>query len=417
MNNYLESTKVLGINGIGRIGKLTFWNHLMLKHFDGFVLNAGRKVGKNLDDIVDFLTKDSTYGSLDTFLYGYSGKTCKVEITDREAGIFKINGTPVQILSDARNPRDINWAKRGVQLVVECTGTFNDPAVPADHPKGSVRGHLEAGAEKVICSAPFKIKDDSLKMPSDSGMFVYGVNHMKYDPDVHHIISAASCTTTGLAHMIKPLLETRETAEIITASMSTVHASTNNQNILDAVPRAGDSDLRRNRSVFNNIIPTTTGAAIALEEVLPEIKAIGFMADSVRIPISTASLITLNVTFNTKLHESGEPVLSRAFLNDIYKKASLGPQKDMLVFSEKQNVSSDIVGYRAAIVIEGVETHTRTGFMPVYARSLREYGIDSMQDINIPVTHAKIFGWYDNELGSYVNFLGKLTVYIDKNMP
>jgi len=416
MNNYLESTKILGINGIGRIGKLTFWNHLMLKHFDGFVLNAGRGVGKSMEDIVDFLTKDSTYGSLDTFLYGYTGKSCQIEITDRENGIFRINGVPVQILYDARNPRDINWAKRGVRLVVECTGTFNDPTRPADHPKGSVRGHLEAGAEKVICSAPFKIRDDSLKMPPDSGMFVYGVNHMKYDPDTHHIISAASCTTTGLAHMIKPLLETRETAEIITASMSTVHASTNNQNILDAVPKANDSDLRRNRSVFNNLIPTTTGAAIALEEILPEIKAIGFMADSVRVPISTASLITLNVTFNTKLSESGEPILSRAFLNDIYKSAAAGAQKDMLVFSEKQNVSSDMIGYRAAIVIEGVETHTRTGFMPIYAKTLKEYGIDSSQDIQIPVTHAKIFGWYDNELGSYVNFLGKLTVYIDKTM-
>ena len=416
MKNYLNSKKILGINGIGRVGKLTFWNHLNLGHFDGFVLNAGRRVGQSMEDIVDFLTKDSTYGSLDIFLYGYSGKKCSIEIIDDEEGVFQINGIPVQVLFNARNPRDINWAKRGVQLVVECTGHFIDPTVPSDHPKGSVRGHLEAGAEKVIISAPFKIMDDSLKTPSDSGMFVYGVNHTKYDPDIHHIISAASCTTTGLAHMIKPLLETKETSEIITASMSTVHASTNNQNILDAVPGEGDSDLRRNRSVFNNIIPTTTGAAIALEEIMPEIKEIGFMADSVRVPISTASLITLNLTFNTKLDESGDPVLNKSFLNDIYQKAAAGAQKDMLVFSEKQNVSSDMIGYRAAIVIEGVETHTRTGFMPVYAKTMKEYGIDSPRDINIPVTHAKIFGWYDNELGSYVNFLGKLTVYVDKNM-
>ncbi len=416
MKQYLKSKKILGINGIGRIGKLTFWNQLYLGHFDGFVLNTGRKVGKSLEDIVDFLITDSTYGTIDNFLYGYTGKTCKVEIADRENGIFEINGIPTRILWNARNPRDINWAKHGVQLVVECTGAYNDPTVPADDPKGSVRGHLEAGAVKVLVSAPFKIKDDSQKMPLDSGMFVYGINHMKYEPDVHHIISAASCTTTGLAHMIKPLLETKETAEIVTASMSTVHAATNNQHILDAVPKSGDSDLRRNRSVFNNIIPTTTGAAIALEEILPEIREIGFMADSVRVPINTASFLTLNVTFNTKLSEMGDPVISRDFINEIYRKASLGAQKDMLVFSEKQNVSSDMIGYRAAIIIEGVETHTRTGFLPVYAKTLREYGIESAQDINIPVTHAKISGWYDNELGSYVNFLSKLIIYVDQNM-
>ncbi len=412
-----QSKKILGINGVGRIGKLTFWNQLNQKHFDGFVLNAGRKVGKKFEDMVDYLLKDSTYGSLDIFLYGYTGKTCKVEIINNEEGIFEINGVQVKVLSEARNPRDINWAKEGVQLVIDCTGKNIDPTVPADDPKGSVRGHLEAGAKKVIVSAPFKIKDKSLKMPTDCGMFVYGINHMKYNPDAHHIVSAASCTTTGLAHMIKPLLETRETAEIVTASMSTVHAATNNQNILDAMPKEGQSDLRKNRSFMNNIIPTTTGAAIALEEILPEIKQIGFMADSVRVPISTASLITLNVTFNTKLcEETGEPVISRNFINNVFKKAADGAQKDMLVFSEKQNVSSDIVGYRGAIVIEGVETHTRTGFMPVYAKTLKEHGIQCSQDINIPVTQAKIFGWYDNELGSYVNFLGKLAVYIDKNM-
>ena len=281
MDLQFKNKKILGINGIGRIGKLTFWNQLRLGHFGGFVLNAGRKVGKSLEDTIDYLIKDSTYGSLNVFLYGYSGKTCEVKIVDREEGLFTINGVQVKFLSQARNPRDINWAKEGVQLVIDCTGKYLDPTIPADHPKGSVRGHLEAGAKKVIVSAPFKIRDNSKKMPEDSGMFVYGVNHMRFDPMAHHIISAASCTTTGLAHMIKPLLETEETSEIITASMSTVHAATNNQNILDAPLQRGNR-LRRNRSVFNNIIPTTTGAAIALEEILPEIKQIGFMADSVQ---------------------------------------------------------------------------------------------------------------------------------------
>jgi len=414
---HLGSKKKLGINGIGRIGKLTLWNHLSVGHFESFILNTGRRVGRELEDIIDYLLKDSTYGNLDRFLYGYSNKRSAVQIIDREAGLFAINDRPIKVLMEARNPRDINWAREGVQLVVECTGAYIDPAAPADKPKGSARGHLEAGAEKVIVSAPFKISDNAQKIPDDCGMFVYGVNHVKYDPSKHHIISAASCTTTGLAHMIKPLLETRETSEIVTASMSTVHAATNNQKILDAVPRANDADLRRNRSVFNNIILTTTGAAHALEEIMPEIKDIGFMADSVRIPISTSSLIMLNVTFKTFLTETGEPLLNRNLINEMYKKAAEGAQKDMVVYSDRQNVSSDLAGFPAAIIIEGTETHTRTGFIPVNAATLRECGVSADVDINIPVTHAKIFGWYDNEMGSYVNFLGKLTVYVDKNMP
>ncbi len=417
MNNLLKSTKKIGINGIGRIGKLTLWNHLNYGHFDGFVINAGRKVGKKLEDFIDYLVKDSTFGSLDNFFYGYSGKTCDIEITDRDSAIFTINGLPIKLIADSRNPRNINWAKEDVRLVVECTGNFVDPTVPADHPKGSMRGHLEAGAEKVIVSAPFKVADNIQEIPSDCGTFVYGINHHEYEPDDHHIVSAASCTTTGLAHMVSPLLDTRETSEIITISMSTVHAATNNQNILDSAPKADASDLRKTRSVFNNIIMTTTGAGFALENILPEIKQIGIMADSVRVPISTASLIVLNVTFNTTLSEDGEPLLSKNFINNIYKKAAEGPQKEMLVYSEKKNVSSDMIGYPAAIIIEGAETHTRTGFIPFYADTLREHGIDIQEDINIPVTHAKIFGWYDNELGSYVNFLGKLAVYVDKNMP
>ena len=415
MDSYFDNHKVLGINGLGRIGKLVLWHNLSEQHYEGYVLNTGRLVGKKLQDAIDYLLHDSTYGSLERFLFGYNGRKLSVTIEDEERGKFSINDIPMVLLRDARNPRDIQWGKHNVRIVVECTGKFLDPSVPADESKGSLRGHLEAGAEKVIVSAPFKMKDESVRLPEDSGMFVYGINHMKYDPLQQHIISAASCTTTGLAHMMKPLLENEETSEIITASMSTVHAVTNNQSVLDAVPEAGKGDLRRNRSVFNNIIPTSTGAAIALEHILPQIRHIGFMADSVRIPIATSSLITLNVTFHSRLDEAGNPVINRHYLNKLYKEAGQGAQKDMLVFSEKQNVSSDMIGYKAAIVIEGVETHTRTGFMPVYAKSLQKYGIDFSQDIQIPVTHAKIFGWYDNEMGSYVHFLNRLVQYVDQN--
>ena len=416
MNAPLQSKRMLGINGIGRIGKLTLWNHLNLKHFDGIVINAGREVGKKAEDIIHYLTTDSTYGTIDRFLYGYTGKSCNVKVLDETECVFEMNGMPVKILRKERNPRNIDWSREGVRLVVDCTGVFLDPTQPSDSPKGSIRGHLEAGAEKVIASAPFKIKDSSQRMPDDSALFVYGVNHASYDPARHHILSAASCTTTGLAHMIKPLLDTEETSRIITASMSTVHAATNNQNILDAPPKAGSKDLRRNRSVFNNIIPTSTGAAIALEEILPEIKRVGFMADSVRVPTSTVSLISLNITFRTDLNLTGEPIINREFINDIYRKAASGAQKGLLIFSEEQNVSSDLMGCQAAVIIEGSENHTRTGFLPLSAEVLREYGIETAQDINLPVTHAKIFGWYDNEFGNYVNCLGKLTVYVDKNM-
>lgn len=417
MSDVMQNRKKLGINGMGRIGKLTLWQQLINGHFNSFIVNTGRAVGRELEDIIDYLLSDSTYGSLDHFLYGHSGKKAKVEIVDREEFIFTIDGVPVKILTSARNPREINWAREGVQLVIESTGAFVDPAAPADQPGGSARGHLEAGAEKVIVSAPFKIADNAQKLPPDSAMFVYGINHDKYNPLDHHVLSAASCTTTGLAHMIKPLLETKETKDIVTASMSTVHAATNNQTILDNVPKAGAGDLRRSRSVFNNIILTTTGAARALEDILPEISKIGFMADSVRIPTNTASLIMLNATFKTKLSQTGDPLVNRELINTIYQNAAEGAQKNMVIFSNKQNVSADIIGFQAAVAIEGVETHTRTGFISLDANTLSDCGIKTACDINIPVTHAKIFGWYDNELGSYVNFLSRLTIYVEKNMP
>ena len=214
---------------------------------------------------------------------------------------------------------------------------------------------------------------------------------------------------------MKPILEDRLTSQILTASMSTVHAATNTQSILDAVPKAGQGDLRKNRSILDNIIITSTGAAKALEKMLPAIQSVGFMADSVRIPTDTVSLIVLNLTFKSALDENGAPLLDKGYINGIFEKASLGGQKGLLVLSEKQNVSSDLKGEMAAVVIEGVETHTRTGFISLDEDILKEYGVKK-RNIRIPVTHAKICGWYDNEMGSYVNCLGKLTVHVDGNI-
>lgn len=409
----MNTHKYLGINGLGRIGKLTLWNMLNDERFDGFVINAGREVGQSFEDMIDFIMTDSTYGSLERFLFGYTGKSCDVEILDKESCTALINGKRIKVLTEERNPKQIGWDKENVEIVVDCTGVFLDPNKESDSKGGSLRGHLEAGAKKVICSAPFKLGSGK-DIPEDAMMTVFGINHENYDADKHNILSSASCTTTALSHMMKPLMDNTETNRIITASMSTIHASTNNQMILDGVPKAGAKDLRRNRSVFNNIILTSTGAAKALEVVMPEIKDIGFMADSVRIPANTVSLVSLNITFRSALNGKGEPVIDTEFLNNMYKEASTNDLHDLLVYTDKQTVSSDVRGKKASVVIEGFETHTRTGFISLPKEIMFDCGVAG--DIRLPVTHAKIFGWYDNEFGNYVNSLSHLVALVDDKM-
>ncbi|MDY0151855.1 MAG: glyceraldehyde 3-phosphate dehydrogenase NAD-binding domain-containing protein [Candidatus Cloacimonas sp.] len=412
MNLGLRNKKLLGINGLGRIGKLLLWNQIHLRHFDGIIVNCGRDVGKELDDLLQAIETDSTYGSLHKFLKGIVGGKAEIKIIDASKPLLEIEGMPVKILRTARDPKDINWLNEGVRIVVDCTGNFVDPSVSPESGKPCLRGHLESGALKVICSAPFKMKAGGNPV-TDAKTMIFGINHLDYNPREHHIISAASCTTTGLSHMIKPLLECRETSRIVTASMSTIHAATNTQSILDSVPKTGATDLRKSRSVINNIILSTTGVTKALELVLPVIKNVGFMADSVRIPTSTVSLINLNVTFHTEVNELGEPTVNRQMINDVYRQAAAGPQKDLLVFSERQNVSSDLIGTMAAVTVEAHETHTRTGFIDILPEDLAKQGIKADKSSQMPVTHAKIFGWYDNELGSYVNCLSRLCNYIE----
>ncbi|WXR62597.1 glyceraldehyde 3-phosphate dehydrogenase NAD-binding domain-containing protein [Peptostreptococcaceae bacterium AGR-M142] len=406
--------KYLGINGLGRIGKLVLWNQLIKRHFDGFVINLGRTVGKSFDDLIDFVLTDSTYGDLNRFMYGYTKDELDIEIIDEAGFELSIEGLHIKFLTQERNPKNINWAKENVDIVVDCTGVYLDPKKDSNDKKGSVRGHLDSGAKKVIVSAPFKIKGEKLNMPDDSTMIVYGVNHDTYDNTKHNLISAASCTTTALSHMMKPLLDNIETSRILTASMSTIHAATNNQNILDAMPKEGAGDLRKSRSALNNIIVTSTGAAKALEFILPEISSIGFMADSVRVPTNTVSLVTLNLTFRSSIGKSGCPVINKEFINNIYKKASKNGQKGYLHYSDKQNVSSDLRGKRSLAVIEGVETSTKTGFLPLAKESI--YNMGAVGDLMLPVTHAKIFGWYDNEFGSYVTSLTNIILHVDENL-
>ena len=227
-----------------------------------------------------------------------------IQIVDEKKGALLIDGIPVTILREARNPAEIGWRNHGVDVVAECTGKFQDPTVAPDEKSGSIKGHLAGGAKVVINSSPFKIKNKALSMPDEAVTLIYGINHTAFDYRKHQVVSAASCTTTGLAHMVKPLLEHEATRKILTASMSTIHAVTNSQSILDKTPKAGEKDLRKNRSTLNNIILTSTNAAAALGQVIPEVKNIGFMADSIRVPTNTESLIVLNATFQCQRRQS-----------------------------------------------------------------------------------------------------------------
>ena len=407
----------LGINGLGRIGKLTLWHHVARKFFDEIVINMGRTVGVSLSDLAQYIERDSTYGSLHGYLYGHNAKHV-ISNLDNEKGTMKIDGIRVQILQKARNPVDIGWDRVGVRLVVDTTGQFKDPTLPADTPKGSLRGHIDSGASKVIVSAPFKIKDKSKPMPEDAVTTVMGINDNDYDPRRHRLISNASCTTTCLAHMMKPLINHFGPKSILTASMSTVHAVTGSQEVLDRPAEADAVDLRKNRSIMNNIILTSTGAATTLALVIPEMKEIGFIAESVRIPITTGSLIILVVNLVEEL--TGERIRKET-INNIYKEASKKDPYGYLLYTEEQNVSSDIIGLpRAAAIIEGHETHTRTAEVSLDLKKIcgiqQDKNMDFDQAARISITQAVIYGWYDNELGSYVNILGDRAVSVAENI-
>lgn len=404
---------VLGINGLGRIGKLTLWNQIGRNYFSEIIVNIGRKAGTNLNDVALYIEKDSTYGSLHQYLHGYKAKRI-IENIDEEKGKMLIDGIPVTILRESRNPRNIPWKEHGAKVVVEATGKFKDPATLHDAKEGAARGHLESGAEKVIVSAPFKLREKGIQMPVDATTVVIGINDDQYDNSKHNIISAASCTTTCLAYMIKPLLDYFGPKKILNASMATVHAATGTQEVLDRLPGAGASDLRKNRSIMNNIILTTTGAAQTLELVIPEMRQIGFSAESVRIPTSSGSLIILVVTFSDEI---GGPAISRNLINGIYRDAEQKEKRGYIKYTEEQNVSSDIIGhFGPATIIEGHETHTRTAFATLELSKFSKLPADVLKQlpatIEIPITQAVIYGWYDNEMGSYTNMLGDLTTKI-----
>jgi glyceraldehyde 3-phosphate dehydrogenase len=413
-----EGNMKIGVNGLGRIGKLTVWHHVGRRYFNEILVNIGRQSGTRLADVAHYLERDSTYGALHTYLHGHQAKPVITDI-DESAGTMVVDGITVSVLRKARMPRDIDWKAHDVRLVIDTTGKFLDPTLPADHSTGSLRGHLQAGAEKVVVSAPLKIREEGVPMPDDAVTTVMGVNANDYDPRRHRIVSNASCTTTCLAHMMKPLINAFGAKRILSASMATIHAATGSQQVLDRLPKAGKTDLRKNRSILNNIILTSTGAAKALRLVIPEMEHIGFIAESVRVPVSSGSLIILVLSIQ---ESPSEEMVRRGVINSVYKEAAQLDPNGYLQYTQKQNVSGDILGSpQAAAVIEGDETHTRTADLSLDLASVPGFSqsvLDSLTDtvVRAPVTQAVIYGWYDNEMGSYVNMLGDRTVTIAENM-
>ncbi len=414
MESDTQTRLKLGINGMGRIGKLSVWHHVNRKYFNEIFVNIGRLAGTSLSDIAHYIERDSTYGSLNGFLHGCNSFNVIEHINEKDGSMI-INGIKVSFLRSFRNPSEINWKEHDVKIVVDTTGRFIDPTSSPDHSGGSLRGHIEAGAQKVILSAPFKIKDKRKSMPDDAITTIMGINENDYDPRHHRLISGASCTTTCLAHMMKPLILAFGQKKILSASMSTIHASTGSQAVLDRLPKAGATDLRKNRSIMNNIILTSTGAANTLRMVIPEMEEIGFIAESVRIPTATGSLIILVINLQEELFGGS---IRREMLNEIYRKTAKEDTRGYLMISDKQNVSADIIGIpRAAAIIEGNETHTRTANVTLNLSNIPGLDMSVLTSlkqpvIKIPVTQAVIYGWYDNEMGSYVNMLGDRTVSV-----
>ena len=316
----------LAINGFGRIGRLSL-RTIIERHKKDLTVVA-------INDMADLHTNahlfryDTTYGV-------FPGK---VEVGE---GVLNIDGWNIAVLNQ-KDPSRLPWQKLGVDIVIESTGVFTDAA--------QVRAHLEAGAKKVIITAP--AKDEDLTV-------VLGVNDDAYNPKKHHIVSNASCTTNCLAPVTKVL---HEQFGIERGLMTTTHAYTNDQRILDLT----HTDLRRARAAAMNIVPTTTGAAKAIGLVMPELKG-KLHGLSLRVPTSTVSVVDL--VADLKKTASAED------LNDALKKAADGKLRGILAYSEEPLVSSDFRGNPASSIVDGLSTVVLEGKM------------------------AKVISWYDNEWG------------------
>ncbi|MEN8653436.1 type I glyceraldehyde-3-phosphate dehydrogenase [Streptomyces sp. 21So2-11] len=330
----------VGINGFGRIGRNYF--RALLEQGADIEIVAVNDLGDTATT-AHLLKYDTIMGRL------------KAEVS-HTADTITVDGHTVKVLSE-RNPADIPWGKLGVDIVIESTGIFTK--------KADAEKHIAGGAKKVLISAPAKDEDITIVM---------GVNQEKYDAANHHVISNASCTTNCVAPMAKVL---DENFGIVKGLMTTVHAYTNDQRILD-FPH---SDLRRARAAAENIIPTTTGAAKATALVLPQLKG-KLDGIAMRVPVPTGSVTDLVITL--------ERDVTRDEVNAAFQKASQGDLKGQLVYTEDPIVSSDIVGDPASCTFDSLLT---------------------MAEGN----QVKIIGWYDNEWG-YSNRLVDLTVFVGNQL-
>jgi glyceraldehyde 3-phosphate dehydrogenase len=333
----------IGINGFGRIGRMTF-RAILLNPDVNVEVTAINDLTST--DMLAFLLKyDSTHGALNA------------EVSHDEQHLI-VNGKKIRVYSE-RDPKNIPWGKEGVDVVLECTGFFTDAT--------KANAHIEAGAKKVIISAPASNED---------GTFAIGINHESYDPNKHHIISNASCTTNCLAPIAKVL---HETFGIEKGLMTTIHSYTGDQRLIDAP----HSDPRRARSAAVNMIPTSTGAAKAIGLVLPELKG---KLDGFAIRVPTIDVSVVDLTF-----QATKPVTVEA-INNAMKTAAHGPLKNVLEFLELPLVSSDFIGNAHSSI-----------FDPTMTKILDD-------------NFVKVGAWYDNETG-YSNRLAELTQYVAQRMP
>ena len=334
------STKI-AINGFGRIGR-NYFRALLATHSELEVV------------AVNDLTDTRTLAHL--LKYDAANGTLPGPVKHDDTHLF-VNGQAIRVFSE-RDPLRLPWADLGVDIVIESTGFFTKAELAAKH--------IEAGARKVIISAP---------ATGDDATFVLGVNEQTYDPQRHHIISNASCTTNCLAPVAKVF---HEAFGIEAGLMTTVHAYTADQNLQDGP----HSDLRRARAAGVNIVPTSTGAAKAIGRVIPELdgKLDGF---ALRVPVLTGSITDLTVT-------ASRPVTVEE-VKAAYRAAAEGPLKGILRYTEEEIVSADIVA----------DPHS----------SILDAGL-----IRVIGDQVKVSAWYDNEWG-YSNRLADLTEYVAERLP
>ena len=318
----------IAINGFGRIGRC--------------IVRALHE--RKVSDLEVVAINDLTDAKTLAHLYNYDTVHGRAEprATAKE-GAIEIAGKSIKIVAE-KEPGKLPWKDLGVDIVLECTGLFTD--------KEKAKAHLEAGAKKVIISAPAKNHDATI---------VLGVNSEIYDNAKHTVISCGSCTTNCLAPVAKVL---NDTFGIKRGLMTTIHSYTNDQAVLDIPHRKGD--LRRARAAAQNMIPSSTGAAKALSEVIPALAG-KFDGQAVRVPTMDVSLVDL--TFET------EKAVTKESIHAAIKAASNGPMKGILGYTEEPLVSSDYIGDPRSSIFDGTITQV-------------------MGD-----NFAKIFSWYDNEWG------------------